>query len=133
MTTDWTLQRHDDRTRGCLAVGGQLLRTLEPPVGAAEPRIPEGRYPVRLTLSGRAKAGTLWTPDKDFRLPELIGVPGRTAIRVHAGNTVENTQGCILVGLSADPDGTLVHSRVALMLFMRHLAAADSVYLTVRS
>jgi hypothetical protein len=70
-----------------------------------ETAIPRGRYRVILTKSPRF--GRL--------LPEVLGVPGFQAIRIHAGNTAKNTEGCILVG-NADgnsKDSWLGNSRAA--------------------
>ena len=50
--------------------------------------IPAGRYKVELTMSNRFKRV----------LPILLNVPGFDGIRIHAGNTAEDTSGCILVG-----------------------------------
>lgn len=67
------------------------LFTIEPPWMNNEQLvscIPVGTYDVKLTYSLRFKR----------YLPEIMNVPGRTAIKIHAGNWVRETSGCILVG-----------------------------------
>jgi hypothetical protein len=54
--------------------------------------IDNGTYNVALTRSTRFKK----------ILPELINVPCFTAIRIHGGNTSEDTEGCILIGSFTD-------------------------------
>ena len=49
--------------------------------------IPEGKYPVVLTMS--PKFGKV--------LPLLENVPGRSGIRIHTGTKPEHSKGCILV------------------------------------
>ena len=63
--------------------------------------IPEGRYAVALTFSPKFQK---W-------LPELIGVPNFSGIRIHAGNTAKDTQGCILVGRNIEV-GKVLNSAV---------------------
>lgn len=105
-------------TFGNLLVGDNEFHcyTLEP--ADLSLLIPEGEYPLELTVSGRAEKGTLWTPSAQMRLP-LIVVPGREGIRIHAGNTVVQTQGCILVGMMSDGDFGLGQSRAALAALMQ--------------
>ena len=57
--------------------------------------IPAGRYRVGLSFSNRFQK----------LLPELFDVPKFTAIRIHAGNRPEDTDGCILVGEIQTVDG----------------------------
>lgn len=75
--------------------------------------IPEGRYPLVVTKS----------PKFDKWLPLLVNVPGFSGIRIHAGNTVEDTQGCILVGQNLKK-GMVLNSRIWLHRLMREIVEA---------
>ena len=62
--------------------------------------IPTGFYRLRVTMSPRFR----------IFLPILDGVIGRTGIRIHAGNTIDHTEGCILVGEADLPNLRLLSS-----------------------
>lgn len=51
---------------------------------------------------------------------QVLNVPNRDAILIHAGNTIRDTEGCILVGLTRRKDG-VGSSRDALMWLRTHL------------
>lgn len=89
----------DKSTVGIMSMNAQLLcYTLEDVVRdvkiPGETAIPEGRYQVRMTYSMRFGRVT----------PQLMDVPNFTGVRIHGGNTAEDTEGCILVGLHKDTD-----------------------------
>jgi hypothetical protein len=54
--------------------------------------IPAGDYVLERTIYYRHGYETF----------EVVGVPGRSRILIHPGNTEEDTEGCILVGLRRD-------------------------------
>ena len=54
--------------------------------------IPKGIYKVIINLSNRFKR----------LLPLLLNVDGFEGVRIHPGNTSENTEGCILLGRTWD-------------------------------
>lgn len=119
------------RTHGELFVDGDsFCRTLEDgPAhlgGEGKGCIPAGRYEVKLTWSSAAKVGHLWTPWPDFQLPLLVGVSGFEGVRIHAGNTAKDTEGCVLVGLGYTTDA-LTQSRPALIKLMKELTSPASI------
>jgi len=97
-------------TIGHLYIDGEkFCYTLEDrvrPLGEKVPgqtAIPAGRYALAMTYSPRFKVV----------LPLLKDVPGFEGIRIHAGNTVRDTDGCILVGYNLEGD-MISSSRLAL-------------------
>lgn len=82
--------------------------------------IPRGRYQVSFPYS----------PKYDRPMLQLHDVPGFTGIRIHAGNTHSDTDGCILVGLRRYKR-SILSSRVAVErvenLVRKALASGDSV------
>lgn len=97
-------------TIGELLVNGEhecwTVEDVVRPVGApkvhAKTAIPYGTYPVVIT----------WSPRFKRELPLLVGVPGFEGIRIHAGNTADDTEGCILPGTTHTSDA-VANSRVA--------------------
>jgi hypothetical protein len=86
--------------------------------------IPRGKYRVMLTFSNRFQK----------YLPELQDVPGFKGIRIHAGNTSEDTEGCILVGMGRGK-GVIYESRKALAALQQQIENAirdgDKVWIDI--
>lgn len=111
-----------------------VCQTLEDPIRNISPTgegkingrtaIPAGRYRVILSYSNRFKKV----------MPELVNVPHFLGIRIHYGNTVEDTDGCILVGQRRVRQN-LTESRKAYERLMALLEKADEtkekVFITI--
>ena len=122
---DYTIGRLEDEN------GIKICDTLEPiwrnydggelkiPKKSA---IPEGTYRVVTTYSLR------------FRkyLPLLVGVPGFEGVRIHAGNTSRDTEGCILVGQNLQV-GKVLWSRITLEKLMKLIENEKEIYLTIKN
>ena len=83
----------------CVTLEDAIREQIGVPVAAwkipGETAIPAGRYDLTLTMSQRFQ-----------RILPLLGqVPGFTGVRIHAGNVIDDTEGCILPGLERRPDG----------------------------
>ena len=122
---EYTIGRLEDEN------GKKLCDTLEPiwrnydggelkiPKKSA---IPEGTYRVVITKSQRFGR----------YLPLLVGVPGFEGVRIHAGNTSRDTEGCILVGQNLQV-GKVLWSRLTLEKLMRLITHETEIYLTVKN
>ena len=122
---DYTIGRLEDEN------GMKISDTLEPtwrdykggemkiPKKSA---IPEGSYRVVVTKSRRFQK----------YLPLLVGVPGFEGVRIHAGNTSRDTEGCILVGQNLQV-GKVLWSRITLEKLMKLIENEKEIYLTIKN
>jgi len=91
--------------------------------------IPEGRYAVVISFSPKFKQ---W-------LPILLGGPEFNrkwqGIRIHAGNTAADTEGCILVGKNREV-GKVLDSRIWVLRLKQKIVEAkdkgEAVWLTIK-
>ena len=87
--------------------------------------IPEGRYAVVISFSPKFMQ---W-------LPILLGVPKFEGIRIHAGNTAKDTEGCILVGKNREV-GKVLDSRIWVHRLKQKIVEAkgrgEPVWITIR-
>lgn len=82
--------------------------------------IPTGRYKVTLTYSN--KFGKT--------LPLLKDVLGFSGVRIHSGNTAEDSLGCIIVGENKIKGG-VINSRATMERLMAKLRGQKEIYITI--
>lgn len=77
--------------------------------------IPYGTYEIKWTYSPRFKKYT----------PQLMNVPSFEGIRVHAGNTSADTEGCLILGENKQV-GRVLNSRATINKFYQIIKEACS-------
>lgn len=125
------LHHSDTTTIGEMQVDGvfqcytceDIERELKVPGKTA---IPKGTYDVIINMSNRFKR----------LMPLLQNVPNFSGVRIHPGNTAEDTEGCILVGRTRNiKNGTIYtvgESRKAYTkLFEKMLLANEPITITI--
>ena len=123
----------DKRTHGDLYIDGQwacyTLEDVVRPDGEkvnGETAIPGGRYQIVVNQSSRFKR----------QLPLLCRVPNFSGVRIHAGNSEIDTEGCILVGQGRELT-SITRSRAALEDLMTEIEGAlqanEQVWITVEN
>lgn len=86
--------------------------------------IPKGRYKVIMTYSQKFKK----------LLPELLDVPAYQGVRIHSGNSYQDTQGCILCGYFTQPDLLIEsrqHTQSVVNVIKKTIDDGDEVYITI--
>ena len=121
------LHKTDTSTIGELLIDGifecYTLEDVERPVKIkAETAIPKGTYKVIINQSNRFKR----------LMPLLLNVPNFEGVRIHAGNTNHDTEGCILVGRTRSKD-FIGQSRKAYEKLFKKMQAAKDITLTILS
>ena len=111
----------EDKDRGLFS--GMPLVEIQQIKIHGKTAIPTGRYRVTISFSNRFKK----------YLPELHEVKGFAGIRIHAGNTAEDTEGCLITGLSHKTD-FVFNSKTAFDALMKKLQAVEKkemIFITV--
>lgn len=88
--------------------------TLEPQI----PVVPVGKHNLSLTYSPRFSPKLPYRRYRGVPLISSPACPERRGIRIHIGNTVRDTRGCILIGTDFSQDG-ITNSRSAFIGFMK--------------
>jgi len=116
---------NDKCTIGKLYVNGvfecdTLEDVVRPKKIAGQTAIPAGEYDVIINMSNRFKR----------LLPLLVNVPNFDGVRIHAGNTDADTEGCILVG-KANGKYSIANSRAAFEKLFAQMQKADSIKIKI--
>lgn len=85
--------------------------------------IPYGTYRVGITMSSRFKK----------QLPILFNVPGYEGVRIHSGNTAEDSLGCLIVGRKKGAD-KVMESLLAmgdLMSILNNVKPTEDITITI--
>lgn len=119
------LHKTDNSTIGELTIDGKFecytLEDKERDVKIkGETAIPKGTYKVIINQSNRFKR----------LLPLLIDVPNFEGIRIHAGNSNHDTEGCILVGTNRSVD-YITKSRKAFDSLFKKMQAAKDITIAI--
>ena len=95
-----------EATIGELRLDGDLLcytledKVREPSKGALALSVSSWKIPGKTAIPrGRYALALTWSPRFGRVLPLLKQVPGFEGVRIHTGNRVSDTEGCILVGM----------------------------------
>lgn len=94
--------------------------------------IPRGKYRVTLGVQSPRFRNKNAYKFCDGYLPRLINVPAFEGVLIHIGNTVDDTDGCILVGENKEV-GKVLNSRVTFERLYHKLQECkdNNIYITI--
>lgn len=120
-------QFYDTATVGVLYIDGRpFCHTLEPTtrnITCARDKI-AGKTAIPL---GCYKYITTYSPTFHRLLPLLLDVPYFDGIRIHSGNSAEDTKGCVIVGRLREQKDYLYESRVTLAMLLSNITPSGTI------
>lgn len=108
----------EDKDRGLTAEMSNIIINTKKIFGVTA--IPYGTYKVVLSMSNRFKR----------LLPEIQNVKGYEGVRIHRGNTAEDSLGCLIVG-NKKAYNTVFESTKAEEALIKKLTTKEDIYLTI--
>lgn len=85
----------------------EIMKLKKPAITA----IPTGTYDITLdVISPKYKNDIFYKEVCEGKVPRLLNVKGYSGVLIHAGNSIEDTEGCILVGMNKEK-GKVLESR----------------------
>lgn len=85
-----------------------------------ETAIPYGTYEVKLTYSNKHRKV----------MPQIMSVPYFEGIRIHSGNTANDSLGCVIVGENK-VKGKVINSRITYNRLMEKLNDKETIMITI--
>lgn len=103
---------------------------------AGDTCIPFGRYEVTLAVVSPRFSRSAMYASIGARLPRLLNVPDFEGVLIHVGNTVADTEGCILVGRKTADPAFISDSRVTFFRLYEQLKSAadrgEKIWITIK-
>ena len=91
---------------------------------AGKTAIPLGTYAITLKVQSPKFRTRYWAKFCDGYLPTILGVPCFSRVLIHVGNTVKDTEACLLVGRNR-MKGKVLDSALTFENLYKKLKAAD--------
>jgi hypothetical protein len=116
------------------ATAGVLLIDGNPKYVTIEPPWKDNQHNISCIPVGIYQAKRVES-EKFGQCFRLENVPGRDLIEIHCGNSVEDTEGCILLGTQYSPVSNfpyIMYSTVAYDSFIRNTIGHDEVMITIK-
>lgn len=128
-------------TKGNLYINDKLIcHTRECPRFGNLPYkcIPEGTYTLDMTSLSPRFGKASWAKRTNGKVPLIVGNHGRNGIRIHVGNyasgdSISESQGCVLVGQSINDSQRIVNSIDAYNKLIDNLSDSDKYILVITS
>lgn len=113
----------EDKDRGLHS--SMPLKDIEKIKVFGETAIPTGTYKVILSYSNKFKTRA-WATKYGGLVPELVGVPGFSGVRIHPGNTAADSLGCLLPGENKVKGGVINSTKKYYELMDKYIVPAWS-------